>query len=195
MRLRVQSLALLSGLRVFTAVSCGVGCRCGSEPTLLWLWCRPTATAQILPLAWEPPYAVDAALKKTKRWKRKKKEEANRKKKRNKYEIQIYMTTCGRFPQLKSQGASIQTKVHPLPGPTALTAFPRPLQGWPGFPMTLPQKSVDWFLVSIYHVFFNQISGYCSFLSVCLSVCLSFLSSCHFLGSLPWHMEFHRLGV
>ena len=23
------------------AVSCGVGGRCGSDPTLLWLWCRP----------------------------------------------------------------------------------------------------------------------------------------------------------
>ena len=30
---------------------------------LLWLWCRPTATALILPLAWEPPYAMDVALK------------------------------------------------------------------------------------------------------------------------------------
>jgi len=30
---------------------------------LLWLWCRLAATAPIQPLAWEPPYAVDAALK------------------------------------------------------------------------------------------------------------------------------------
>ena len=22
------------------AVNCGVGCRCSSEPRLLWLWCR-----------------------------------------------------------------------------------------------------------------------------------------------------------
>ena len=28
---------------------------------LLWLWCRPAATALLRPLAWEPPYA--AALK------------------------------------------------------------------------------------------------------------------------------------
>ena len=34
---------------------------------LLWLWRRPAATAPIRPLAWEPPYAVGAALKKTKR--------------------------------------------------------------------------------------------------------------------------------
>ena len=30
---------------------------------LLWLWCRPAATAPIRPLAWEPPYATGAALK------------------------------------------------------------------------------------------------------------------------------------
>ena len=30
---------------------------------LLWLWRRPTATAPIRPLAWEPPYATGAALK------------------------------------------------------------------------------------------------------------------------------------
>ena len=43
------------------AVSCGVGCRRGSDPTLLWLWRRL--------VAWEPPYAVGAALEKAKRQK------------------------------------------------------------------------------------------------------------------------------
>ena len=33
------------------------------DPVLLWLWCRQAATAPFLPLAWEPPYAVSAALK------------------------------------------------------------------------------------------------------------------------------------
>ena len=33
------------------------------DPALLWLWCRPAAVAPIQPLAWEPPYAVDTALK------------------------------------------------------------------------------------------------------------------------------------
>ena len=33
---------------------------------LLWLWCRPAAVAPIQPLAWEPPYAVGAALKRQK---------------------------------------------------------------------------------------------------------------------------------
>ena len=32
------------------------------DPVLLW--CRLAATAVIGPLAWEPPYAADAALKK-----------------------------------------------------------------------------------------------------------------------------------
>ena len=47
------------------AVSCGVGCRRGSDPALLCLWSRPVATAPIRPLAWEPPYAAGAALEKT----------------------------------------------------------------------------------------------------------------------------------
>jgi len=45
-------------------VSSGVGCRQGSDLVLLWLWCRPAATAPIRPLAWEPPYAAGVALKK-----------------------------------------------------------------------------------------------------------------------------------
>ena len=52
-------------------MSCGVGGRCGSDPVLLWLWRRPAATAPIRPLAWEPPYAVGAALEKAKRQERK----------------------------------------------------------------------------------------------------------------------------
>ena len=42
-------------------MSCGVGCRRGSDPSLLWLWRRPVATAPVQPLAWEPPYAAGAA--------------------------------------------------------------------------------------------------------------------------------------
>ena len=33
------------------------------DPMLLWLWCRPAATAPVGPLACEPPYAVDVTLK------------------------------------------------------------------------------------------------------------------------------------
>ena len=46
-------------------MSCGVGCRCGSDPELLWLWCRPAATGPIRPLAWKPPHAAGAVLEKT----------------------------------------------------------------------------------------------------------------------------------
>ena len=55
------------------AVSCGVGCRRGSDPELLWLWRRLVATAPIGPLAWEPPYAAGVALKGQKDQKKKKK--------------------------------------------------------------------------------------------------------------------------
>ena len=44
-------------------VSCGVGRRCGLDPALLWLWCRPAAVAPTRPLAWELPYAAGTALK------------------------------------------------------------------------------------------------------------------------------------
>ena len=64
MRFQVQSLALLSGLRISSVtMSCGVGCTCSSDPALLWLWCRLAAVVPIRPLAWEPPYAAGVALK------------------------------------------------------------------------------------------------------------------------------------
>ena len=48
------------------AVNCGIGRRRGSDPALLWLWCRLAATALIRPLVWEPPYAVGTALNRQK---------------------------------------------------------------------------------------------------------------------------------
>ena len=48
-------------------VSCGVGCKCGLDPVLLWLWHRAAATAPIRPLAGEFTYAVGAALKSQKK--------------------------------------------------------------------------------------------------------------------------------
>ena len=59
------------------AVSCGVGCRCGSDLALLWLWHRLVATALIRRLPWEPPYAMGAAPEKAKRQKDKKKNPQN----------------------------------------------------------------------------------------------------------------------
>ena len=53
-------------------MSCSVGCRCGSDLAMLWLWHRPAATASIGPLAWEPSYAVGVAQEMAKRQKKKK---------------------------------------------------------------------------------------------------------------------------
>ena len=53
-------------------MSCGVGCRRGSGPMLLWPWCRLAATAPIQPLAWDPLYAAGTALEKAKKDKKKK---------------------------------------------------------------------------------------------------------------------------
>ena len=47
-------------------MSCDVGCRHGSDLALLW-WHRPEVTAQIPPLAWEPPHAMGVALKRLKK--------------------------------------------------------------------------------------------------------------------------------
>ena len=57
---------LAQWVKDLACVSCGIGLRCSLGPTLLWLWCKPAATAPIRPLAWEPLYATDAALKKRK---------------------------------------------------------------------------------------------------------------------------------
>ena len=56
-------------------MSCGIGCRHGSDLVWLWLglWCRLAAIARIRPLAWEPPHAKGAALK------RKEKKKLNKK--------------------------------------------------------------------------------------------------------------------
>ena len=54
-------------------MSCGVGPRHGSDPTLLWLWRGLATTALIRPLGWEPSYAPGVALKRQKTKKKKKK--------------------------------------------------------------------------------------------------------------------------
>ena len=74
-------------------MSCGVGRRCGLDLELLWLWHRPAAVALMQPPAWEPPYAMGAALKS----KRKKKEEKRVRKKHSlymfKFLIILYVNT------------------------------------------------------------------------------------------------------
>jgi len=54
-------------------MSCGVGCRLGSDPAWLWFWRRPVATAPIRPLAWKLPFAAGAAQRNSKKTKKKKK--------------------------------------------------------------------------------------------------------------------------
>ena len=48
-------------------MSYGVGHRQGLDLVLLWLWHRLVASALIGPLAWEPPCALGAALKRQKK--------------------------------------------------------------------------------------------------------------------------------
>ena len=67
MRTRFDPWPCSVGQRSSIAVSGGVGQRQGSDPKLLWLWHRLVAAAPTQPLAWEPPYAMDVALKKPKK--------------------------------------------------------------------------------------------------------------------------------
>ena len=63
---------LLSGLRIQRCHELWCRLQTWSDPTLLWLWCRPVAAAPIRPLAWEPPYAPGVAQEMAKRPKKKK---------------------------------------------------------------------------------------------------------------------------
>ena len=53
---------------------CGVGCRRGLDLAWLWLWLWWAAIAPIPPLAWEPPHATSAAIKRPKKEKEKRNE-------------------------------------------------------------------------------------------------------------------------
>ena len=52
-----------------------MGHRFCSDLMLVWLWCRPVATAPIQPLAWEPSYAMGVSLKRQKKRKERKKDQ------------------------------------------------------------------------------------------------------------------------
>ena len=60
-------------------MSCGVGSRCSSGLLLLWLWCRQAGAALVRSLAWEPPYAKDAALKRQRQTKQTNKQNTQKK--------------------------------------------------------------------------------------------------------------------
>ena len=66
------------------AVSCGGDHRCGSDPAVLWLWCRSAAVALIQPLARELSYVTGLALKRGKK----------------KKESSYYQSCCDGFRQL-----------------------------------------------------------------------------------------------
>ena len=76
MRIRVRSLASLSGYRIPSCheLWCRLQTWLGSR--WLWLWCRPAAVALIRPLDGEPPYAVGVAQKKKKKKKKKEKNQS-----------------------------------------------------------------------------------------------------------------------
>ena len=65
MRLRFDPWPRSVGEGSSVAMSYGVGRRRSSDLAWLWLWCRLAATALIRPLAWEPPWAMGAALENT----------------------------------------------------------------------------------------------------------------------------------
>ena len=68
MWMMVRAPASLSGLMIRRCYELWWARRCGRhglDSALLWLWHRPSAAAPIRPLAWEPPYAVGMALKRT----------------------------------------------------------------------------------------------------------------------------------
>ena len=67
-------------------MSCGVGHRRGVDPALLWH--RPAAVAPFRPLAWEPSYAMGAALEKTKKTKTKTKQKQTHRHRKQTYGYQ-----------------------------------------------------------------------------------------------------------
>ena len=81
MRMWVQSLASLSGLRI--QLCCELWCKSQTclGCILLWPWCRLADAAPIRPLTWEPPYAVDVALR------------SERKKKYARTAMQVFFST------------------------------------------------------------------------------------------------------
>ena len=66
MRLRVQSLASLSGLKIKHCHELWCRLQTWLRSQVVWLWHRLEATAPIRPLTWEPPYASGTALKRQK---------------------------------------------------------------------------------------------------------------------------------
>ena len=88
-------------------MSCGVGPRCGWDPTLLWLWYRPVASAQIGPLAWDPPYATGAALKTKGKTNKRTYETQNL---RNSYSFQVTYEILTKMDHMLGHKASLKSQ-------------------------------------------------------------------------------------
>ena len=78
-------------------MSCGLLCQHDSDLALLLLWCRPMATAPIRPLAWQPLYAMRAALKRQKKKKKKEKKRKNPKQTKLHYMVTIVENQFTRY--------------------------------------------------------------------------------------------------
>ena len=79
MRLWVRSLASLRALRIRRCRELvNKGQRRSSDLPCLWLQCKPAATAPIWSLAWEPPCAAGADLKRQRDQKKKKKKSCSK---------------------------------------------------------------------------------------------------------------------
>ena len=78
MRMQVQSLALLSGLRIRCCLRLWGRSQMWFGSVLLWPWCRPAAAVPIQPLAWELPHASSVAIKRKKKKKKKKKKDVKK---------------------------------------------------------------------------------------------------------------------
>ena len=66
-RIWVRSLASLNGLWIRCFRKLRLGCRWGSDLTVLWLWHRAATVAPIQPLGWELLYAAGMVRKEKKR--------------------------------------------------------------------------------------------------------------------------------
>ena len=77
------------------------------DVALLWLWCRPAATAPIWPLALELPYAMGAALKIPKKKKRKERKK-ERKEKRNSLKLMTWAFTLKILKKIKPKVSRIK---------------------------------------------------------------------------------------
>ena len=83
-------------------MSCAIGCRCGSTPVLLWLWCKPVAIALIQPPSMETSVCLGCGLKKTK------------KKKKNPKQVGTTLKQCITTPGLMENAYCIHRVVRRL---------------------------------------------------------------------------------